>query len=135
MIKTYSWLLRFKTFDERFNYLKLGGGVGQSTFGFDRWLNQRFYRSREWLSARDHVIVRDNGCDLGVPGYEIRTELLIHHMNPMAVDDIVHAEEWITNPEYLITTSKRTHNSIHYGGDDPYPKTALARSPRDTTLW
>lgn len=135
MIRTYSHLSRFETFDQRFNYLKLGGGVGHSTFGFDRWMNQRFYKSREWLSARDYVIVRDDGCDLGIPGYEIRTELLIHHINPMGPDDIVHGEEWICNPEYLITTSQRTHNAIHYGGDDPYPKVVLERSPRDTNLW
>lgn len=133
--RTYSWLSRFPTFEERFNYLKLGGGVGRSTFGFDRYINQRFYRSHEWKAARDFVIVRDDGCDLGVPGYEIHTELLIHHMNPIGVDDIVHGEEWILDPEFLITTCQRTHNAIHYGVDDASPPVILERSPRDTKLW
>lgn len=133
--RCYSDLIQAETFDERLEYLRLGGGVGKSTFGFDRHLNQRFYGSREWQDVRHHVILRDNGCDLGIPDYEIRTEILIHHMNPMEVDDIVHGESWILDPNFLITTTKKTHNAIHYGGVSPYPKVALSRSPNDTKLW
>lgn len=135
MIRSYSELRRFDYFEERFEYLKLGGGVGRSTFGFDRHINQKFYTSREWQDIRDYVIVRDEGCDLGIPGYEIHDGPLIHHMNPMNVDDILHKETWILDPEYLITTTHRTHNAIHYGGDDPYPKVVTERTPRDTKLW
>jgi hypothetical protein len=134
-IRRYSELSRLDTFDERFEYLRLGGGVGRSTFGFDRYINQQFYSSREWKSARDYVIYRDNGCDLGVPGYEIHTELLIHHMNPMDVDDILHGEDWILDPEFLITTTQATHNDIHYGKRTSYPKVVTERAPGDTRLW
>lgn len=135
IVKRYSELERLHTFDDRFEYLKLGGGVGRSTFGFDRHVNQRFYKSREWANVRNYVIVRDNGCDLGVPGEEIYTEPLIHHMNPMTVDDIVGGSEWILDPQYLITTCHRTHNAIHYGVEDPYPAVVTERSPGDTQLW
>jgi hypothetical protein len=135
MTKTYSELRWLTTFDERFQYLLLGGQVGRSTFGFDRYINQKFYASRQWKTARDQVIVRDNGCDLGVPGYEIHTGILIHHINPVSVDDILHGEDWIFNPEYLITTTHNTHNAIHYGTDKLIPKTVVARSPGDTKLW
>jgi hypothetical protein len=134
-IKSYSELRRFDTFDERFEYLKLNGQVGQSTFGFDRHINQRFYMSYEWKYAREQVILRDNGCDLGIPGYEINVEILIHHMNPMNVDDILHGEEWIFDPDFLITTTKNTHNAIHYGAENPYPRVVVARNPNDTKLW
>ncbi len=134
-IKSYSELRRFDTFDERFEYLKLNGQVGQSTFGFDRHINQRFYMSYEWKYAREQVILRDNGCDLGIPGYEINVEILIHHMNPMNVDDILHGEEWIFDPDFLITTTKNTHNAIHYGVENPYPRVVVARNPNDTKLW
>jgi hypothetical protein len=133
--RSYSELRRFDTFEERYEYLKLAGEVGQSTFGFDRWLNQKFYRSHEWLRTRRLIIIRDNGCDLGIPGYEIYGGLLIHHMNPMATDDILHGEPWIVDPEYLITTTQRTHNAIHYGNDMYYPEVVLARSVNDTKLW
>ena len=123
------------TYEARFEYLKLGGGVGQATFGFDRWINQQFYQSYEWKSVRNHVILRDNGCDLGMYGYEIHTELLIHHMNPMSPDDIKHGESWILDPQYLITTTQKTHNAIHYGTPNPYPKVVINRSPGDTRLW
>ncbi len=135
MNKSYSDLSQFRTFDERFEYLKLSGGVGRSTFGFDRYLNQTFYRSIEWKNVREYVIVRDNGCDLGVSGYEIHSEILIHHMNPMTVEDIIHNNDWMLNPEYLITTTHNTHNSIHFGGKNLYPKVVIERSPRDTKLW
>lgn len=135
MIKTYSDLQRFSSFDDRFEYLKLDGRVGTSTFGFDRYINQRFYSSREWQMARNHVIFRDNGCDLGISGHEIYREILIHHINPMVVEDIVHGESWIFDPEFLITTRKTTHNALHYGADNPYPKVVASRTPEDTKLW
>lgn len=133
--RSYSELSRLSTFEERFEYLKLGGGVGRATFGFDRHVNQRFYMSREWHDVRNFVIVRDEGCDLGVPGYEIHVRPLIHHMNPMSVDDILHHEDWILNPEFLITTTHDTHNRIHYAGDNPYPGVTIQRTPGDTKLW
>lgn len=133
--KSYSELSQIQTFEERFEYLKLGGGVGQATFGFDRHINQRFYMSREWQNAREYVIVRDNGCDLGISGYEIHSGILIHHMNPMNVDDILHHESWILDPEYLITTTHDTHNAIHYGVEMLIPKTVIERKPGDTKLW
>jgi hypothetical protein len=133
--KSYSELRRFETFDDRFAYLKLEGRVGQATFGFDRHINQGFYMSSEWKNARDEVIVRDNGCDLGIAGHEINTELLVHHMNPMLVDDIIHGEEYILDPEYLITTTKRTHNAIHFGFAIPHPKIVITRTINDTKLW
>lgn len=134
-IKSYSEVSNLHTFDERFEYLKLGGGVGRSTFGFDRHINQVFYKSYEWKNVRDYVIVRDEGCDLGVAGYEIHVALLIHHINPMEVDDILQHEEWIIDPEYLITTTHNTHNAIHFGTSSPYPKVVTHRTPRDTKLW
>lgn len=135
MIRSYSELAQFQTFQERFEYLKIGGGIGRETFGFDRHVNQRFYSSREWQDIRNFVIVRDEGCDLGVLGYEIHVSPLIHHMNPMNVDDILHREDWILDPEYLITTNHATHNLIHYGGDNPYPEVVMNRRPSDTKLW
>lgn len=135
MIKTYHELKRLTTFKERFDYLKLEGIVGESTFGFDRRINQDFYRSREWASVRDFVIVRDNGCDLGIIGYEISSGLLVHHMNPMSVKDIVHGEDWIIDPNYLITTSLRTHNAIHYGDESLLPREPVIRRAGDTKLW
>lgn len=134
-IRSYSELRRLNTFDERFEYLKLNGEVGRSTFGFDRWINQRFYTSYQWKRARNFVILRDNGCDLGISGYEINGAVYIHHMNPMSVDDIVHGEEWIFDPEYLITTTQITHNAIHFGDDRQLPKVVISRSPNDTKLW
>lgn len=134
-IRSYSELRKLKTFDERFDYLRLKGDIGRSTFGFDRYINQEFYTSYEWKMARNRVIMRDNGCDLGIPGYEINGALLIHHINPMSVDDIVHGEDWIFNPEYLITTTQNTHNGIHYGNYSSLPKIVTVRSPKDTKLW
>jgi hypothetical protein len=116
--RCYAELIRLESFDDRFEYLKLGGEVGAYTFGFDRHVNQMFYKSQEWQLVRNHVIYRDNGCDLGVEGYEI-------HNN----------EDWILNPEFLITTTKDTHNAIHYGGKPLYPKVVAERSPNDTKLW
>ena len=135
LIRSYSELIKFDTFEDRFGYLRFRSGLGEVTFGSHRYINQDFYASREWKRARDAVIVRDNGCDLGVPGYEIQTELYVHHVNQMVLDDILHGEEWIFDPEFLITTTRVTHNAIHYGQDSPYPKTVLARKPNDTKLW
>lgn len=134
-IRRYSELRQLHTFEERFDYLKLGGSVGQSTFGFERYINQSFYRSRQWKTVRQDVIVRDNGCDLGISGREIFQDLLVHHMNPMIPDDIIDGREWILNPEFLITTTKETHNAIHYGSDSPYPVVIVDRQPGDTKLW
>ena len=135
MTRTYLEMVRFDSFEERFEYLKLGGGVGRSTFGFDRYINQQFYASREWKDIRNYVILRDNGCDLGVDGYEIYDSPLIHHINPMVPEDIVHGETWILDPEFLITTTHNTHNAIHYGGENRMPKVIAERSPNDTKLW
>lgn len=134
-IRTYFELGQLQTFEDRFEYLKLVGIVGASTFGFDRWVNQRFYTSLEWKSSRDYVITRDYGCDLGIPGYEIQHGLIVHHMNPISLDDIIHAEDWILDPNFLITTSHRTHNAIHYGNSRNLPRVVLDRKVGDTTLW
>lgn len=134
-IKTYSELSRLETFEERFDYLSLAGTVGEATFGFDRWVNQQFYTSRQWKQVRYEVISRDNGCDLGVPGYEIGIYLLIHHINPITIDDIYNGEDYILNPEFLITTTRKTHNAIHYGGEIKTPRVVLQREPGDTQLW
>lgn len=135
MIKTYSELSTLNTFEERFEYLKLEGGVGRATFGYDRYLNQNFYTSAQWLQVREFVIVRDSGCDLGIRGYEIREGALVHHMNPMTPDDIVNQEDWILNPEFLILTCHRTHNDIHFGRPSLTPKVVAERTPGDTQLW
>lgn len=134
-IRNYSELRRLRTFEERFDYLSLKGVVGQSTFGFDRWLNQQFYRSREWKSVRGEVIVRDSGCDLGVRGYDIYSDLLVHHMNPLSMEDVDNGESWILDPEFLITTSLVTHNAIHYGNERLLPRGPIVRQPGDTKLW
>lgn len=133
--RRYSELRRLRTFEERFEYLSLKGVVGESTFGFDRWLNQQFYRSKEWRDARSFVIARDNGCDLGLPGYDIFHNPLVHHMNPLTVDDIQHGESWIIDPEFLITVSHKTHNAIHYGDERLLPREPIVRRPGDTKLW
>lgn len=134
-IRSYSELRRLETFEERYSYLRLRGSLGVSTFGFDRWINQRFYKSTEWLRVRDQVIYRDQGCDLGIPGFEIYSGLIVHHMNPVTKDDIEHGEEWIIDPEYLITTSLRTHNAIHYGDETLLPRGPVERKAGDTKLW
>lgn len=135
MIRTYRELRRIETFEDRFRYLSLRGRVGDSTFGFDRWINQEFYRSHQWRQLRHHVIARDMGCDLGVEGYEIHDRVIIHHMNPMNADDIVHGEESILDPEFLITTTHRTHNAIHYGDESLLPRPLVERRFGDTKLW
>lgn len=133
--RTYSEMVQFPTFHERFEYLKLEGGVGRATFGFDRHINQRFYTSKEWQDIRNYVIVRDDGCNLAVPGYDVHDRVLIHHMNPMNAEDILHHQDWILDPEYLITTTHDTHNAIHYGRTSSHPKVVVERTPNDTKLW
>lgn len=135
MIRRYSELRNITDFEERFRYLSLGGRVGESTFGFDRYLNQKFYTSREWRQIRHHVIARDQGCDLGIAGYEIYSKILIHHMNPITVDEITHGDDSILDPEYLITTTHMTHNAIHYGDEKLLPRLLVERTPGDTKLW
>ena len=134
-IRTYSELCQLSTFEERFDYLRLNGSVGKDTFGFDRYLNQQFYRSREWKHIRDQVILRDNGCDLGVEGYEIRGRILIHHINPISVEDIHTMSDLLTNPEYLICVSHRTHNAIHYGDESLIITAPIERTQNDTCPW
>jgi hypothetical protein len=134
--RTYSELRQLTTFEDRFDYLSMAGEVGAATFGFDRWVNQNFYRSREWKQARSAVILRDNGCDLGIPGREIYRELLVHHMNPVTPEDLIRGEEWVLDLEYLITTTHRTHNAIHYGDRSLLARAApVERRPGDTKLW
>lgn len=134
-IRSYSELRRLETLEDRFEYLKLGGSVGKETFGFDRWVNQLFYRSPEWRSIRHHVIVRDLGCDLGIKGHEIHKYLYIHHLNPITLEQIQMSDETILDPEFLITTTRNTHNAIHYGDASLLPSPVKERSPGDTKLW
>jgi hypothetical protein len=135
MIRSYKELRRLATFEERYDYLKLKGTVGASTFGFDRWMNQAFYTSREWRLIRNHIIARDNGCDLGIDGYEMHDRIYIHHINPMSVAHITQGDEDILDPEYLIATSHRTHNAIHYGDEKLLRQPLVPRRAGDTKLW
>lgn len=135
MVRSYSNLRRLATFRERFDYLSLRGTVGKSTFGFDRWINQQFYTSTQWRQVRNAVIVRDNGCDLGVADYDIHDRIYIHHMNPMTVADIESGDPSILDPEYLISVTHQTHNAIHYGDASLLPKPVVERKPGDTKLW
>lgn len=134
-IRTYSELITIPTFEERYDYLRLGGKVGEETFGFDRYINQLFYRSKEWKSIRDRIITRDNGCDLGIDGREIYGKILIHHMNPITKDDILQRSEYLLDPEYLITTIKNTHDAIHYGDRSLLITSPVERSRNDTCPW
>lgn len=135
-IRTYSELIQLPTFEERYEYLKLGGTVGEDTFGFDRYLNQIFYKSKEWISIRNYVITRDNGCDLGIPGREIReSKILVHHMNPITKEDILNRSDILLNPEYLICTVKNTHDAIHYGASDLLYTDPIERSKNDMCPW
>ena len=135
MIRTYSELSTIHSFEDRYRYLRLNASVGAETFGFDRIFNQQFYRSREWKAIRDHVIVRDNGCDLGVEGYEIHGRIYIHHMNPIMLKDIETTSEFLLDPEYLIATTHGTHNAIHYGDEDLLILPPVERSKNDTCPW
>ena len=133
-IRTYSELIRLYSFEERYKYLKLNNGVGEETFGFDRVFNQKFYRSKEWKRIRDLVILRDNGCDLGDPNRPILGKILIHHMNPITLTDIKNTSDFLMDTEYLITTTHKTHNAIHYGCED-ISDALTERSPNDTCPW
>lgn len=136
IIRTYSELTLLPTFEERFRYLKLGGKVGADTYGFDRYLNQQFYQHDPmWRSSRDTVIIRDNGCDLGVEGYEIHGKIIVHHMNPVTMDDIIKKRDWIYDPEFLICTVHNTHNAIHYGDEHLLAKAPIVRIKNDTCPW
>ena len=133
--RSYSELIELKTFEERFEYLSIRSKVGCETFGFNRWINQRFYMSREWRSLRQKAIIRDNGCDLGVDGYEIHSRLIVHHMNPITQQDIEYGTRMALDLENLICTTHDTHNAIHFGDASLLTKPYVPRSPGDTKLW
>lgn len=135
MILRYRDIRPLKTIQERYEYLRLGGQVGASTFGFDRYLNQAFYKSKEWQQARNDVILRDNACDLGIEGYDIFKGLVVHHMNPITIDDILQRKDYIFDPEFLICVSDRTHKAIHYGDAGLLPKEPIQRRSGDTCPW
>lgn len=146
MIRTYSDLILLPTFEDRYKYLRIGGTVGQATFGFDRYLYEDFLRSDEWLELRDFVIVRDNGCDLAIEGRDIygwrdkatkktRSRIIIHHMNPITKDDLLRRTKYLLDPKYLITTIKNTHDAIHYGDESILMKEPIARTRNDTCPW
>lgn len=134
--KSYSEMITMSEFDDRFRYAKLDGQVGMDTFGFDRYLNQQFYRSKEWKRLRDQIIIRDNGCDLGVPGHEISGKICIHHLNPLSPEDITESTEKLFDPDNLVCVSAETHNAIHYGDESILEKNKIVeRSPGDTCPW
>lgn len=135
IIRRYSELSTLLTFEERFDYLKLDGIVGEETFGFDRYFNQRFYRSQRWKSVRDHVIIRDNGCDLGIEGFEIHGRIIIHHMNPITMEDILNESPYLFDPEFLICVTHNTHNAIHYSDEKLLVTGPVERRPNDTCPW
>lgn len=136
MIRTYTELSKLKTFEERFRYLQLHGSVGMDTFGYDRYINQVLYKSSEWKRVRNDILIRDNGCDLGVEGYDIQFKPIIHHMNPLTLDQIMNRDPVIFDPDFLISTTHETHNAIHYGDDSILrTKTIIERKPNDTKLW
>ena len=135
IIKTYSELSKLETFKERYQYLKLDGIVGEETFGFDRYLNQILYKSDEWQSCRNNIIIRDDGCDLGCEGFEVHGRILIHHINPITVEDIVNRNPNVFDPENLILTSHNTHQAIHYGNEDLLIQEPIVRSKNDTCPW
>lgn len=137
IIRTYSELITLETFEERFLYLKLDGSIGEDTFGFDRYLNQLFYRSPEWKQVRNFVITRDMGCDLAIPDHEIiNQQILIHHMNPLTKEDIINKSDYLLNPEYLICTTKKTHNAIHYGNERILDQIVpIVRTKNDQCPW
>lgn len=135
MIRTYTELMKLKTFEERYRYLKLVAKVGDETFGFDRYLNQQFYHSQEWKSIRNEIIIRDNACDLGIIGREMSKGIIIHHMNPITKDDLIHQSDFLLNPDYLICTSKKTHSAIHYGDETLLFDGVIERTKDDTCPW
>lgn len=135
MTRSYSELIKFKTIEERFEYLRLDGTVGKETFGYDRYLNQMLYKHPKFLEARDEVIIRDGGCDLGVEGYGISGAVYVHHMNPVTKEDILYNFDKLVDPEYLISSSKLTHDAIHYGDANLLPKDLVVRTKNDTCPW
>lgn len=135
IIRSYSELKKLETFEERYRYLQLKGTIGKETFGFDRIFNQMFYRSKDWLNFRDRIIARDNGCDLGIEGREIYGRIIIHHINPISLEDIELFSDYLLNPEYVITTSLMTHNAIHYGDESLLIKAPIVRTKNDTCPW
>lgn len=134
-MKTYTDLIKLPTFADRFHYLSIGGEVGQETFGFERYLNQRFYHSREWKLIRDHVIARDYGCDMALQNHEITGRIIIHHMNPILSTDIIHGSEFLMDPEFLVCVSHNTHNAIHYGDESLLTLEFTERRANDTCPW
>lgn len=134
-IRTYSELITLNTFEERFRYLKLTACVGDETFGFDRYLNQQFYHSAEWKSLRNEIIIRDNACDLGILDRELNKRIIIHHMNPITKNDLIHQSDYLLNPEYLICVSHKTHQAIHYGDESILDDGVVERSKNDTCPW
>lgn len=135
MIRTYTELCMRETFEERYRYLRLGGRVGQETFGIERYLNQNFYKSDEWLDLRDEIIIRDLGCDLGIEGREIRERIIVHHMNPITIEDVIRRTRYLLDPEYLICTLDNTHKAIHYGDESILILDPVVRTPFDTCPW
>lgn len=135
MSRTYSELIRLKTLKERYHYLRLGGMIGEKTFGFDRYLNQYLYKSGRWKSLRNEIIIRDEGCDLGCPDYSIGDRIYIHHMNPITVEDVENDRSIIYEPEFLICTSYNTHSAIHFGDESLLPQTPISRRRNDTCPW
>lgn len=133
--RSYSELKQLSTFKERYDYLKLNGRVGAETFGYNRYVNQRFYRSTEWKHIRDQIIIRDNGCDLGVEGYDLHSRIYIHHLNPMTVDDIDQGRQMILDPDNLICVSFDTHQAIHFGDESLLPQLPIERISGDTCPW
>ncbi len=134
IIRRYSELRQLATFKQRFDYLKLNGVVGESTFGFDRYLNQYLYRSSEWKKVRNEVIVRDNGCDMGLEDHPAN-RIIVHHMNPLSIEDVENRDEQIFDPEFLICVSLSTHNAIHFGDETLLPKLPAERKPGDMCPW
>ena len=134
-IRTYSELIELTAFEDRFRYLKLEANVGDATFGFDRYLNQQFYRSNEWKRLRNEIILRDNACDLGILDRELDKRIIIHHMNPITKDDLIHQTDFLLNPEYLICTCHKTHSAIHYGDESILEQVIVERTKNDTCPW
>ena len=134
-MKNYSELIKLPTFSERFQYLSIGGEVGKETFGYERYLNQKFYKSKEWRDLRNYIIVRDKGCDMALDGYEIPGRVIIHHMNPIGSQDITSRTEFLMNPEYLVCVSYDTHNAIHYGNEQLITLEHTVRIANDTCPW
>lgn len=135
IIRSYSELITLPTFEERYAYLRLGGKIGEETFGFDRYLNQMFYKSEEWLEVRDYVIIRDNGCDLAIPDRRIERKIIVHHMNPITMNDITQRSKYLLDPEYLICTIKNTHDAIHYGDSSLLITEPIERTKNDICPW